>query len=127
MTVSYAATAEPWELWAPPLDPPEAGGLPRWRAEEIAAAWWECDPHLAAALMWESYAAMQPTEPAVRSVQTGVQAVTYDAPGGKFALAMARAAWHRSMAGNLGSVPLASTLERPAIDPTAWWWVGADP
>jgi hypothetical protein len=108
---------ELWQLWAPPLNPPDEGGLPYWRAAQIADAYFACDPHLAAALMWELYAGMQPTEPAVRSVQTGVQAVTYDAPGGKFALAMARAAWHRAQAGSMASVPL-----RLAADPREAYW-----
>ncbi len=43
-----------WESWAPPIAPPADGGLDRAEAESIAAAWWECEPHLAAALMWES-------------------------------------------------------------------------
>ena len=50
----------PWEAWAPPLNPPAAGGLPVDQAQAIADAWWEEDPHLGAALMWESYAATLP-------------------------------------------------------------------
>lgn len=119
----------PWEAWAPPLDPPEDGGLPRAEAEAIAAAFWCCDPHLAAALMWEAYAARLPLEPAVSSVQTGVQSVTY-APAYQGA-AWAKAAWHRSLAGNLASLPL--ELAPPYIGPVppergpAWWAVEPDP
>ena len=46
--------------WAPPLDPPAAGGLPAFAAQAIAGATWSTDPHLCAALQWESYAAMPP-------------------------------------------------------------------
>ena len=31
----------PWEAWAPPLNPPAAGGLPLDQAEAIADAWWD--------------------------------------------------------------------------------------
>ena len=51
--------------WAPPLDPPTPGGLAAADAEAIALAWWHDDPHLAAALMWEPYAATLPPAPAV--------------------------------------------------------------
>lgn len=116
-----------WELWFPPLDPPVEGGLPRDVAEDLAASWWECDPHLAAALAWETYAAMSPLEPSVRSVQTGVQAVTYESPGGRWAMAMARAAWHRSMAGGFGSVPLELAPVGEARElPVNWWQVNAE-
>lgn len=100
-----------WETWAPPLVPPAEAGLPRDEAEAIAAVWWRCDPHMAAALMWESYAATLPPEAPLSSVQTGVQSVTYAGP---FAgTALARAAWHRSLAGNLMSVPLRSAMSDP--------------
>lgn len=100
--------AAPWEAWAPPLDPPATGGLPAADAELIAAAWWHRDPHLCAALMWESYAATLPPASAVSQVQTGAQSVTYSpaAPGGELGAALARAAWHRSHVGTLVSVPL---------------------
>ena len=109
----------PWESWAPPLDPPDEGGLPRAEAQAIADAWWDCDPHMAAALMWEAYAATLPLEPQVTSVQTGVQSVTYGQPWAGPALA--KAEWHRSLAGNLVSVP----LRRPEPEVPAWpadWW-----
>jgi hypothetical protein len=100
--------------WAPPLDPPTAGGLPVAEAEAIARAYWAHDPHRAAALMWESYAATLAPSAAVASVSTGAQAVTYSPPlpGGEFGLAVGRAAWHRAMCGTLASVPL--VLARPA-------------
>jgi len=96
-----------WELWAPPLSPPTAAGLPVEVAEAIAGSWWREDPYLCLAFMWESYAATLPTEPAVRAVSTGAQSVTYSSGGGgEFGLAVARAAWFRSMAGSFASVPL---------------------
>jgi hypothetical protein len=52
-----------WQAWAPPLDPPAAGGLPADAALAIADACWDTDPHLCAALQWESYAAMQVCAP----------------------------------------------------------------
>jgi hypothetical protein len=66
-----------WESWAPPLSPPAEAGLSVEEAEGIAAAWWECEPHLAAALMWESYAATLPPELPVSMVTTGSQSVAY--------------------------------------------------
>jgi hypothetical protein len=96
----------PWQAWAPPLDPPTPGGLPEHVAREIADAAWEDDPHLAAALMWEAYAALLPPQLTVAQVATGNQSVSYSppVPGGDYGLAVSRAAWHRSMAGSLGSV-----------------------
>lgn len=96
-----------WELWAPPLNPPVAAGLPVDVAERIAASWWHVDNYLAMALIWEAYAATLPPEPSVRSVATGAQSVVYSAGGGgEFGLATARASWFRSRAGSLVSVPL---------------------
>ena len=96
-----------WEAWAPPLAPPADGGLPYDEAEAIADAWWADDPHLAAALMWESYAAMMPPALAVAQVSTGAQSVSYGraTPGGDLGAALARAAWHRSFTSAV-SVPL---------------------
>jgi len=94
------------------------------QAECIAAAAWPIDPHLAAAMMWEAYAAMLPPTPAVASVQTGAQSVSYSpaAPTGDYGLAMARAAWHRSfVAGQLISVPLAVTPPGGPAWPVDWW------
>jgi hypothetical protein len=103
-------TARPpgWRVWSPPLDPPTAGGLPYADAELIADLHWADDPHLCAALMWESYAATLPPGSAVSQVQTGAQSVTYSPamPGGEYGQAISRATWHRSFLGNLVSVPL---------------------
>jgi hypothetical protein len=97
-----------WESWAPPLAPPTTGGLDRAEAQAIADAWWDDEPHLCAALMWESYAATLPPALAVAQVSTGVQSVSYGqaTPGGELGLALGRAQWHRSMMGTLVSVPL---------------------
>jgi len=97
-----------WEAWAPPLNPPTTGGLDRDEAQGIADAWWADEPHLCAALQWESYAATMPPAPVVASVSTGVQSVAYSPalPSGPLGLALSRAAWHRSMMGTLVSVPL---------------------
>ena len=102
-----------WEPWAPPLDPPTAGGLPLDVAQAIADDWWAIDPHLCAALQWEAYAAMLPPTPAVASVSTGAQSVAYSpaAPTGDYGLAVSRAAWHRSfVTGQLVSIPLVPAL-----------------
>ena len=100
-----------WQAWAPPLDPPTAGGLPVGHAEAIAAAWWDDDPHEAAAQMWEAYAFSLPPSLPVAQVNTGVQSVTYGRaiPGGELGAALARAAAHRALAASGGSVPLRST------------------
>ena len=96
-----------WESWAPPLFPPADGGLPVDDAQAIADAWWDVDPHLAAALMWESYAATLPPELAVAQVSTGAQSVSYGraTPGGDLGAALTRAQWHRSFTTAV-SVPL---------------------
>ena len=97
-----------WESWAPPLAPPADGGLPRDEAQEIADLYWDCEPHLCAALQWESYAATLPASLPVAQVATGMQSVSYGRaiPGGELGAAMARAQWHRSFLSGLGSVPL---------------------
>jgi hypothetical protein len=94
-----------WRLWAPPLDPPTADGLPEHVARETADAVWADDPHEAAALMWEAYAAMLPPTPAVAQVATGSQSVSYSPaiPGGDYGLAISRAAWHRDQTGSLAT------------------------
>jgi hypothetical protein len=101
------AAAPGWESWAPPLDPPFDGGLPAGEAARIADAWWDEDPHLAAALMWESYAATLPPGLPVSSVTTGYQSVSYGSatPGGDLGAALTRAQWHRSFTTGV-SVPL---------------------
>jgi hypothetical protein len=117
-------TGQPWETWAPPLDPPTAGGLPYDQAQAIADACWDEQPHLCAALQWEAYAATLPPTPSVAVVTTGAQSITYGAarPGGEYGLAIARAEWHRSFLDELVSVPLRKT---PAIGgrerPFNWW------
>jgi hypothetical protein len=97
----------PWEAWSPPLNPPASGGLPIDQAQAIADAWWDQDPHLAAALMWEAWAATLPMTPTVSQVATGAQSVSYSPaqPGGDYGLAVARARWHRSFTTAV-SVPL---------------------
>jgi hypothetical protein len=97
----------PWLSWAPPLDPPTPGGLAADDAAAIAHAWWADDPHLAAALMWEHYAATLNPAAAVSQVATGSQSVTYAPalPSGEYGLALARAEWHRSFS-SLASVPM---------------------
>ena len=97
-----------WQAWAPPLDPPTDGGLPADVAQQIADAYWSSDPHLAAALMWEAYAAMLPPSPSVASVSTGAQSVSYSPPvaGGGFGLAAGRAAYHRSLTCSLDTAVL---------------------
>ena len=76
-------------------------------AQAIADAWWNDDPHLAAALMWEAYAATMPPELAVAQVSTGAQSVSYGraTPGGNLGAALTRAQWHRSFTTAV-SVPL---------------------
>jgi hypothetical protein len=123
--VSQPVSPPAWEAWAPPLNPPAPGGLPLDQAEAIAAAWWDEDPHLCAALMWESYAATLPMTPTVSQVATGAQSVSYSPaqPAGDYGLALARAAWHRSFTTAV-SVP----LEPPralVLDRTEWWEVEA--
>ena len=101
-------TAGPsWESWSPPLDPPTSGGLPQAEAEAIAAAWWDIEPHEAAAQMWEHYAATLEPQLAVAQVATGAQSVSYGraTPGGELGAALARATWHRSFLPTLHSVP----------------------
>ncbi|MGP7996713.1 MAG: hypothetical protein ACLPKI_05185 [Streptosporangiaceae bacterium] len=97
-----------WEAWAPPLAPPTDGGLPVDDAQAIADAWWDDEPHLAAALMWEAYAATLPPSLPVAQVATGMQSVSYGraVPGGDLGAAITRAQWHRSFLSTLVSVPL---------------------
>jgi hypothetical protein len=102
-----------WESWAPPLSPPAEAGLPYDEAALIAAAWWDTDPHLCAALQWEAFAALLPAELPVAMVTTGSQSIAYGGPtpGGEVGAAMARAQWHRSFTG-VASAPLRS---RPGL------------
>jgi hypothetical protein len=99
-------TVSSWETWSPPLSPPIAGGLDRDDAALIAAAWWDEDPYLCAAMQWEHYAATLPPELPVSMVTTGSQSVAYGqpVPAGELGAAMARAEWHRSFTA-LASAP----------------------
>jgi hypothetical protein len=116
-------TGIPWQSWAPPLDPPTAGGLPEDQAQAIADAYWSADPHLCAALQWEAYAAQLAPQPTVAQVATGSQSVSYSppVPGGEYGLAISRADWHRSLASGVESVPLAAA-QPPPLRP-GWWEV----
>lgn len=123
-----APTPPAWEAWAPPLDPPTAGGVPYDVAADIAAQYWDTEPHLCAALQWEFYAAMQSPTPSVASVSTGVQSIAYSPPAatGEYGLAMARAQWHRSfISGVIESVPLCSSVPEPRyqapLRDMSWW------
>ena len=80
--------------WFPP-------GLDDELAQAIADDWWEDEPHLAAALAWEAYAATLPIGPNVSSVHTGSQIASFNppAPSGEAGAALAKASWHRSMLG----------------------------
>jgi hypothetical protein len=111
----------PWVMWAPPLDPPTEGGMPFSVAQGIADEYWADEPHLAAALMWEWYAATLTPTAAVSSVNTGAQTVSYNpaAPSGDYGLALARIEWHRSFLGSLVSVPL-------VVDGGGFWGPLAD-
>ena len=102
------AGAPSWEAWAPPLDPPTAEGLPAEQAQVIADQWWATEPHECAARQREHCAATLPQTPVLAAVTTGAQSVAYSPaqPGGEFGLAVARAAWHRSLLPTLASVPL---------------------
>jgi hypothetical protein len=107
------------------LEPPTAGGLPEEEAQRIADAYWDDDPHLGAALMWEAYAAILPPTPTVAQVATGSQSVSYSPPrpGGEYGTAIARAEWHRSFLGTLASAPLVADTPLAVHDPH-WWEVG---
>jgi hypothetical protein len=120
-----------WQTWAPPLDPPTAGGLPADVAQVIADATWDTDPHLCAALQWEAYAATLPFTAAVSQVATGAQSVTYSPPlpGGDAGAALAKAAWHRSLMQAGGAIPLdlappmrqTVTGAEPVVVWQSWW------
>jgi len=98
-----------WESWAPPLSPPTDAGLDRYEAALIAAAWWDEDPHLCAALHGKLSPPPLPAEGAipVAMVTTGSQSIAYGraVPGGPMGAALARAEWHRTFTAVV-SVPL---------------------
>ena len=99
-------TVPDWRAWAPPIDPPTAGGLPEADARLLAAAYE--DLHEIAAEQWEAYAALLPPTPVVAQVATGSQSVSYSPPRptGDYGLAIGRAQWHRSFLSTLHTVPL---------------------
>lgn len=111
-----------WQAMAPPLNPPDEAGLPEAYAAEIAAGYWETDPWLALALMWEAFAATLPPEPVVVSVSTGAQTVGYSGGGGgPFAQALARAEWFRGQRGSLVSIQLGRGGGPGEPWPADWW------
>ncbi len=123
MTVP-ADDPQPWEAWAPPLDPPTAGGMPYALAQQIADTWWAVSPHLCAALQWEWYAATLIPTPAVSNVNTGAQSVSYSpaVASGDWGTAQARIDYHRSFLGDSASVQLVRQ-DRAAQYPTSWtYW-----
>jgi hypothetical protein len=69
---------------------------------------WADDPHRAAAVAWEAYAATLPPTPTVSQVATGAQSVSYSPamPGGAYGLAVQRASWHRSFLATIVSAEL---------------------
>ena len=123
------STPASWESWAPPLAPPADGGLPIEEAQAIADAWWDDEPHLAAALMWEAWAATLPPTLPVAQVATGMQSVSYGraVPGGDLGAAMTRAAWHRSFLSALISVPLRNAVPHPSVRARPTTWIEAAP
>ena len=52
------------------------------------------DPHRAAAMAWQSWAASLPIEPPVTSVSTGAQSISYEKGYSEYEAAMARSDWH---------------------------------
>jgi hypothetical protein len=114
--VTIVGSPSDWQAWAPPLSPPATGGLPADQAQDIADAVWADEPHLAAALMWEAYAATLDPTHTVAQVATGSQSVSYSPamPGGQYGLAISRAQWHRSFLDALVSVPLLSPRDQLA-------------
>lgn len=107
--------------WFPPGLDPSTG-------QAIAEDWWATDPHLAAALAWEAYAATLPPSPSVGQVNTGTQTVTYDpaSPVGDYGAAMQRAEWHRSLAVN-GGPTYALELCSPSAASNQWPGLYGDP
>lgn len=69
------------------------------------------DPHLAAALAWEAWAAVADDTPVVVSVSTGAQTASYGRGFSPHHNAMERAAWHRTRA-KLTSVPVGPQYQR---------------
>ena len=121
------ASPPPWESWAPPLNPPAPGGLPIDQAQAIADAWWATDPHLCAALQWESYAATLPMTPTVSQVATGAQSVSYSPaqPGGEYGLG----GGPRTVASLVHHLPCRCRCEvcRPCVGPLSASVTGCSP
>ena len=126
----------PWQSWAPPLDPPTAGGLPVDQATCIADSWWPIDPHLCAAMQWEAYAASLAPTHGVVQVSTGAQSVMYatrggaPVPTGDYGLAIQRAEWHRSFVTSMVGVPMLSHPQPSlayAFGYDNWWPVDPAP
>jgi hypothetical protein len=133
-----------YTAWMPTAMPPE-------EKQEHADAWPD-DPHMAAAVAWESWAAQQQEDEAtaatagIRSISTGAQSVTYDGPRTASGRASARAVWHRARARaysvdvgptfQVGRSPWAGddeegtviqTYPSPPIPPTQPWQVNVPP
>jgi hypothetical protein len=91
------------------------------KAEIAAIEGYQDNPHLAAAVAWEEYAATQEVEygaASVVSVSTGAQSVQYGASGPGSA-ALARANWHRARA-KVESVPLGPDHIRQPVGYRVW-------
>lgn len=100
--------------------PPEASWLPPGMPDVDKATYLEAyptDPHRAAAEAWESWAAQAAAAPAIQSVSTGSQSVSYAAAVSEYEQANRRAAWHRSRA-RARSVEVGPTL--------TWGYLGPD-
>lgn len=67
-------------------------------AEKQAIADSYDDPHMAAAIAWETWAAQMDAEGNVTSINTGAQSITYAKGSSPFTVAMERATWHRNRA-----------------------------
>jgi hypothetical protein len=124
------AEGQGWEAWAPPLNPPDPAGMPREVAQGIADTYWPGEPYICAGLQWQWYALSLKPAPAMSSVSTGVQTVSYANAKSAFDAAMERAQWFFDAEfGSLVSVPLVSNVADAAWGP-AWaplrdmnWWI----
>ena len=101
-------TVPDWRAWAPPIDPPTAGGLPEAEARLLAAAYE--DLHEIAAEQWEAYAALLPPTPVVAQVATGSQSVSYSPPRPSWGLRPG----HRPRRSGIGR-------SCPRCTPSRWW------
>lgn len=100
--------------WMPP-------GMDR-AEQEVWAAAAPGDPHLAAALAWESWAAQAADAPGdgVVSVSTGSQTVSYGGPRSEQGRAAERARWHRARA-KIYSAPMLPAETPARADDEALW------